>query len=154
MPNNFDLVFERTTHLTIDQIWQAWTEPQNLMKWFCPRPWKVTECRLDLKAGGEFYTLMQSPEGQEFPNHGSFLEIIPNNKLVWTNMMFKDFKPNPDAQLGFPFTVMLTLVKSDQETHYKAVVAHADEKGKKQHEEMGFYVGWGSAFDQLEEMYK
>jgi uncharacterized protein YndB with AHSA1/START domain len=154
MSGKFDLVFERTTSLTPEQIWKGWTDPETLMKWFCPRPWKVSECRLELKAGGEFYTLMQSPEGEGFPNHGIYLEIIPNQKLVWTNMMTAGFIPNPEAHLGFPFSVILNLSKTDKGTLYKAVCAHADEKGMKQHEAMGFQEGWGLAFVQLEELYK
>ena len=154
MNNQFDLIFERTTNFSPEQIWEAWTDPKTLMKWFCPRPWKVTECRIDLKAGGEFYTTMQSPEGEAFPNNGCYLEVIPNKKLVWTNMMTKDFKPATDEKMGFPFTVTLTLSKIGSETLYRAVVAHANEKGMKQHEQMGFQEGWGIAFNQLVEISK
>lgn len=153
MSNNHNLIFERTTTLTPEQIWKGWTDPETLMKWFCPRPWKVTDCRIDLKAGGEFYTVMQSPEGQQFPNNGCFLEVIPNKKLVWTNMMTKDFVPATDKQMGFAFTVTLTLSRIGNETLYKAVVAHANEDGKKQHEQMGFQEGWGAAFNQLLELF-
>jgi uncharacterized protein YndB with AHSA1/START domain len=151
--NQFNLIFERTTKLTPEQIWLGWTDPTTLMKWFCPRPWKVTDCHLDLKAGGEFYTLMQSPEGQTFPNNGCFLEVIPNQKLVWTNMMTAGFVPVETEQMGFAFSVTLTLTKVGNETFYKAVVAHANEAGKKQHEQMGFQEGWGAAFNQLIELF-
>lgn len=150
---NYNLIFERTTTLTPEQIWKAWTDPETLMKWFCPRPWKVTDCRIDLKAGGEFYTVMQSPEGQQFPNAGCFLEVVPNKKLVWTNMMTKDFVPATDEKMGFAFTVTLTLSRIGNETLYKAVVAHANDDGKKQHEQMGFQEGWGAAFNQLLELF-
>lgn len=43
-----DLVFEQTTSLPVEKLWQAWTDPKTLMKWFCPKPWKVIDCRIDL----------------------------------------------------------------------------------------------------------
>lgn len=147
-----DLVFERTTTLPIEKIWKAWTDPDTLMKWFCPRPWKVAEARLDLQAGGEFFTLMQSPEGQSFPNSGCYLEIIPNKKLVWTNMLWSGFRPANDVKMGFHFVATLLLEKTNNGTFYKAVVCHADEEGRKKHEAMGFQEGWGAAFNQLVEL--
>ncbi len=154
MSHKFDLVFERSTKIIPENIWKCWTVPETLMKWFCPRPWKVTECRMNLIPGGEFYTLMQSPEGEKFPNNGCFLEIIPNKKLVWTNMMTSGFRPVKEDKMGFPFTVSLTLSAENGMTHYRAVVSHSDEEGMNKHKAMGFQEGWGLAFDQLLELNK
>lgn len=147
-----DLVFERTTALAPEKIWKGWTDPATLMKWFCPKPWKVTECRIDLKPGGEFYTLMEGPKGEKMPNEGCFLEVIPREKLVWTNMMTKGFRPATVEVIGFPFTGTILVSKIGQETLYKAIITHADEKGRNQHDQMGFQEGWGKAFEQLEEL--
>jgi len=147
--NKFDLLFERTTNLSVEAIWKAWTDPETLMKWFCPRPWKVVDCRIDLRAGGEFYTLMKSSEGQEVPNHGCYLEVIPNKKLVWTNMMTRGFRPSNESKMGFPITISLTMSQTDKGTLYRAVASHRDEEGLKKHEQMGFQEGWGKAFEQL-----
>jgi uncharacterized protein YndB with AHSA1/START domain len=59
------LLFEREVELPAAMIFEAWTSPEKLMPWFCPRPRKVTECRIDLRPGGEFFTRMQGPDGQE-----------------------------------------------------------------------------------------
>jgi uncharacterized protein YndB with AHSA1/START domain len=149
-----DLVFERSTTLTPLQIWQGWTHPETLLKWFCPRPWKVTDCRIDLKAGGEFYTVMQGPNGEKVENHGCYLEVIQNEKLVWTGMLSKGFRPMPADPMGFSFVGTLLFTKTSTGTLYRAIVAHSDEEGRKKHEQMGFQEGWGMAFNQLEELYK
>lgn len=154
MENNFDLVFEAITQMSTTQIWKGWTDPKILMQWFCPRPWKVTDCKIDLRAGGGFFTNMQSPEGQNFPNHGCYLEIIPLKKLVWTNMMSADFRPKKDDKMGFAFTIKLTLTENSEGTLYRAVVSHADQEGLLKHEQMGFHEGWKLAFAQLEELNK
>lgn len=149
-----DLVFERTTTVSPEKIWKAWTDPQTLMKWFCPRPWKVADARIDLKPGGEFYTLMQSPEGQTFPNTGCYLEVIPQKKLTWTNVMAAGFRPATIAKEDFAITASIIIEPRGKETYYKAWVTHADEDGRKKHEAMGFEQGWGAAFDQLVELMK
>ncbi len=144
-----DLVFERTSGLTPEQIWKGWTDPQTLMKWFCPGPWRVTDCRIDLKLGGEFYNVMKGPNGEKMQNDGCYLEVIPNQKLVWTGMLSKGFRPTAPDSSGFPFVATILISKTDQGTSYKAIVAHADVEGRSQHEQMGFHEGWGKAFDQL-----
>jgi uncharacterized protein YndB with AHSA1/START domain len=149
-----DLEFTRTTQLTPAQIWEAWTNPTTLMKWFCPRPWKVTDCRIDLRPGGEFFTVMEGPSGERMENHGCFLEISKNEKLVWTNLMKKDYRPVlEDKKMGFHFVATILISRSGDRTNYRAVVAHADEVGKKKHEQMGFQEGWGMAFNQMTEFF-
>ena len=147
-----DLVFERTTTIPVEKIWKGWTHPETLMKWFCPRPWKVTDCRIDLRAGGEFFNLMEGPNGEKANNHGCYLEVVENKKLVWTGMMTKKFRPAPASPMGFHFVATILFIKSDKGTSYKAIVAHVDEEGRKKHEAMGFQEGWGKAFDQLVEL--
>jgi uncharacterized protein YndB with AHSA1/START domain len=147
-----DLVFERMTSLSVEKIWKGWTHPETLMKWFCPIPWKVTDCRIDLRPGGEFFTVMQGPAGEKMNNHGCYLEVIENQRLVWTGMMTKGFRPAPADPMGFPFVATILISKTEKGTLYKAIVAHADEEGRKKHEAMGFQEGWRKAFDQLEEL--
>ncbi len=150
-----DLVFERITSLPLEKLWKGWTHPETLMKWFCPRPWKVTDCRIDLHAGGEFFNRMEGPNGEKADNHGCYLEVQANRKLIWTGMMTKGFRPAPPLDpLGFQFVATILFEKTDKGTLYKAVVAHADEEGRKKHEAMGFQQGWGLAFDQLVELMK
>ena len=53
---DLDLFFERDVALPPEKIWSAWTEPDLLMPWFCPRPWSVVACEIDLRPGGTRYT--------------------------------------------------------------------------------------------------
>jgi len=148
-----DLTFEKVSFLSPEKIWKGWTDPQTLMKWFCPRPWKVTDCRIELQSGGEFFTVMQGPNGEKMDNNaGCFLELIENKKLVWTNLMSKGYRPNLIPSPGFGFVATITLEKSGSGTLYKAKVSHADIESRKKHEQMGFQEGWGMAFKQLEEL--
>ena len=155
-----DLRFSRTVDVPRQLVWRAWTEPELLKQWFCPLPWKTINCELDLRPGGMFRTTMQSPEGQEFPNSGCYLQVTPNEKLVWTNVLLPGFRPatpSPtcgDAQANFKFTATIELADEGSGTRYTATVMHADEAGCKQHAAMGFVHGWGTALDQLVAMIK
>jgi len=52
-----DLQFHRDVSLSSAQIWEGLTNPTILMEWFCPRPWKVVECEIDLTPDGIFRTV-------------------------------------------------------------------------------------------------
>lgn len=150
-----DLSFTRIVDVPRGLIWRAWTEPDLLMRWFCPLPWKTIDCEMDLRPGGIFRTTMQSPEGKEFPNSGCYLQIIPDEKLVWTNALLSGFRPaapSPtcgDELADFKFTAMVEVADFGSGTRYTATVIHADEAGSKQHAAMGFEQGWGIALEQL-----
>ncbi len=152
-----DLQFYRDVSLSPAQIWEGLTNPTILMKWFCPRPWKVVECEIDLTPGGIFRTVMQSPEGERMPdNKWCFLAIEPQRRLVWTNEFGPGFRPKPqpkDENLGFFFVVDLRLSPLiSGGTSYSANVMHQSEATKQTHNDMGFQHGWCAALDQLVEL--
>jgi uncharacterized protein YndB with AHSA1/START domain len=145
-PNpDLDLVLERVADVRPELVWLAWTKPEHVRKWFTPAPWTVSECEIDLRPGGIFRTIMRSPEGQEFPNVGCYLEIVPNRRLIWTDALLPGYRP---SEKPF-FTAILTFEPDGDATRYHALVVHRDEAGKKKHEEMGFHMGWSTALDQL-----
>ena len=158
--SKLDLSFTRLVDVPRTSVWRAWTEPSLLMHWFCPLPWKTIDCEIDLRPGGIFRTTMQSPEGQQFPGTGCYLEVVPNEKLVWTNALLPGYRPSfiPEKcgtdDTAFMFTAMIELADQGPGTRYTATVIHADEAGSTRHAAMGFEGGWGTALDQLVAMIK
>jgi uncharacterized protein YndB with AHSA1/START domain len=148
-----DLVFERIVDIPRELIWKAWTTPEHLKQWFTPAPWETIDCEIDLRPGGIFRTVLRSPEGQEVPNLGCYLEMIPNKQLIWTNALQPGYRPSPlqltDESDAFSFTAILSLDPHENGTKYRATVIHADTEGCKRHNDMGFQDGWGKALDQL-----
>ena len=143
-----DLVLERHARVAPEFVWKAWTRPEHIVKWFTPRPWETIECQIDLRPGGLFRTVMRSPEGKLFPNEGCYLEVVPNQRLVWTDALLPGYRPSPA-----PFFTAMVLLEPDGTggTNYTAIAVHRDEAGRKQHEEMGFHEGWGTVWNQLVE---
>lgn len=149
-----DLQFQRDVPVSPAQLWAGWTDPAVLVQWFCPKPWRVVDCEIDLRPGGIFRTRMQSPEGINMPdNLGTYLAIEPLQRLVWTNALGPGFRPKPrpeDEHLGFFFVVDLRFsALPNGGAHYAALVMHQDAAGRQSHADMGFEQGWGLALDQL-----
>lgn len=140
-----DLVLEREIDVPVQLVWEAWTSPESIREWFCPKPWSVSSCEIDLRPGGRFNTVMRSPEGEEFPNSGCYLEVVPNTRLVFTDTLLPGFRPAPKPF----FTAALLLEPTATGTRYTAIAIHGNEETRRQHEEMGFHEGWNTVVDQL-----
>ena len=140
-----DLVLERDIDVPRELVWAAWTQPEHLRHWFTPAPWTVASCEIDLRPGGIFHTVMRSPEGEEHPNTGCYLEVVPHERLVWTDALLPGYRPSAQPFL----TAILTLEARGQGTRYRAVALHRDAAERQRHEEMGFHAGWGKALEQL-----
>lgn len=154
-----DLVLERVVDVPIELVWKAWTQPEHLKKWFVPKPWSVVDCEVDLRPGGAFRSVMQSPEGQKHDNTGCYLEIVKNEKLVWTSALLPGYRPvqkteNKGDCSDLIFTAMILLEPQGNGTKYTAIAIHGEESSKDSHEKMGFYDGWGKCLDQLVESIK
>jgi uncharacterized protein YndB with AHSA1/START domain len=156
-----DLVLEREIDVPPALVWAAWTKPEELMQWFCPRPWKTVECEIDLRPGGIFRTVMQSPEGVNMPGgSGCYLEVVENRRLVWTSALAPGYRPVPPEEASKDgcgvgaFTAAILMEAKGKGTKYRAMAIHATPEESKAHEAMGFHDGWGAALDQLVELCK
>ena len=113
-PHNpeLDLVLDRIIDVPVHKVWAAWTQPELMLQWFTPSPWKTVEVDNDLRPGGRANVVMESPEGQRFPNIGSYLEVIPNKRLTFTSVLLENYRPAPKPENGamdMPFTASIIL---------------------------------------------
>lgn len=143
-----DLVITRTLRSPRALLWRAWTEPELLRHWWCPRPWTTEVRAFDLRPGGAFHTFMRGPDGGTSDNPGCFLDIVPLQRLVFTTMLLADWRP---ATPWMPMTATIDMADAGSGTLYTATVMHADAASRNQHAEMGFFDGWGTCIDQLDE---
>lgn len=146
-PDN-DLVLTRLIDAPPETVYRAWTEPELLKRWFAPRPWTTPHAELDVRAGGASLVVMRSPEGEDFPHSGVYLEVVPNERLVFTDAYTRAWVPSKK-----PFmTVVLTFENEGGKTRYTARARHWTEEDRATHETMGFHEGWGRCTDQLAEV--
>ena len=131
-----------------EKVFRAWTEPELLKQWFNPRPWTTPVAELDVRPGGANLIVMRDPDGNEYPNRGVYLEVVKNERLVFTDAYTEGWAPSEK-----PFmTVILTFEDEGGDTRYTARVRHWTVADRETHENMGFHEGWGKATDQLEEV--
>jgi len=158
--DRLDLTLRRTIDAPSALIWKVWTDPKHVKEWWAPAPWTTTECDLDLRPGGIFRTVMRSPEGQEYPHVGCFLELVENEKMVFTTALEPGYRPAGNSHndegkgqtldcINVQFTAILTLDERAGRTNYLIRVLHKDEADRRKHEEMGFHQGWNQCLDQL-----
>ena len=143
-----ELVLTRVIDVPRHKLFRCWTEAELLKQWFAPLPWTTPEAELDVRPGGANRITMRGPDGQEFPNVGVYLEVIPNEKLVFTDAYGPDWMP---SEKPF-FTGVLTFEEVEGGTRYTARARHWTAEDCKAHAQMGFHEGWGKCTDQLAEL--
>jgi len=148
-----DLVLERLVPVPAERLWQGWTDPDLLVRWFTPAPWVTTEAEIDPRPGGAFRTVMRGPGGEEGADGtGCVLEAVPGRRLVWTSALGPGFRPHEPQTEGFVFTAIIEFEPTAEGTVYRATVRHATAADAEVHAAMGFEAGWGAALDQLVEL--
>lgn len=150
-----ELVLDRLLDAPREKLYRCWTEPALLRQWFVPKPWTITEAETDLRTGGGSRIVMRSPEGREFPNTGVYLEVVPNERIVFTDAYAAGWVP---SEKPF-FTAIVTFEDEGgpdggRRTRYTARARHWRAEDKEAHEKMGFHEGWGQSATQLEELAK
>ncbi|KYF85249.1 SRPBCC family protein [Sorangium sp. So ce296] len=141
-----DLVLTRIIDAPREKVFKAWTDPELLKKWFAPQPFTTPFAELDVRPGGASLIVMRDPQGNEYPNKGVFLEVVENERLVFTDAYTRAWEPSEK-----PFmTVILTFEDQGGKTKYTARARHWTVADREAHEKMGFHEGWGQCAAQLE----
>ena len=141
-----ELVLTRLINAPREKVYRCWTEPQLMKQWFAPLPYTTPHVEVDVRPGGANVIVMRGPDGKDLPNRGIYLEVVPNERLVFTDAYAKAWEPSEK-----PFmTVILTFEDEVGKTRYTARVRHWTVADKEAHEKMGFHQGWGICTDQLE----
>jgi uncharacterized protein YndB with AHSA1/START domain len=140
-----DLILTSLIDASPEKVYRAWTDPELLKQWFAPLPWTTPGAELDVRPGGSCVVVMRGPDGTEFPNPGVYLEVVPNQRLVFTNAYTEAWEPSQK-----PFmTVILTFQHENGKTRYTAQVRHWTIADREAHEQMGFHQGWPLCTEQL-----
>ena len=136
-----------TLHLDVPRprVWRCWTEPALLVQWFTPAPWKTASAELDVRPGGNQFIVMRSPGGEDVPNHGVYLEVESERRLVTTDAFTRAWVP---AEKPF-MTAILQFEDEDGGTRYHAVARHGTAEQRQNPADMGFTPGWTAAAEQL-----
>ena len=127
-------------------LWACWTDPKHLVHWFVPKPHKVVAVEQDLRPGGAA-NMTFDVGGTLMENPGVYLEVIPGEKLVFTDTYSVGWKPAAE-----PFMTAIVTFEDREPgiTRYRAVVRHRSKDAAENHRKMGFFDGWSTVAGQLE----
>jgi uncharacterized protein YndB with AHSA1/START domain len=135
--------FDAPRHL----VWKAWTTPELVKRWWHANRGEMTVCEIDLRFGGRWRYVMVAAGGLEVGFHGEFREIVPNERLVSTEV----YEGIPDAEEHAAVDI-LTLTELDGRTTLTVLVEHPTKEGRDAHINSGMEDGMQDAMDLLEEV--
>ena len=128
-------------------VYKAWTTPELVRRWWTARRGEMTTCEIDLRVGGMWRYAMVAHGGFEVAFHGEYRELVPNERLVSTEV----YEGIPDAEENAALNT-LTLAEVDGRTTLTVLVQHATKEGRDAHIESGMEAGMQDAMDLLEQV--
>lgn len=146
---------ERVFDAPVEKVWQAWTEPERIKKWWGPKDFTSPSVVNDFRVGGKAVYCMRGPEGSEWDKDmysgGIYKEIVPLKKIVFTDsFMDKDGNVITGAEYGMPDMpeeLLVTLIFEEIEGgKTKLTLRH---EGFPAESDMGAEEGWGQSLDKL-----
>jgi uncharacterized protein YndB with AHSA1/START domain len=135
--------FDAPRHL----VYEAWTTPELVRRWWHANRGEMTVCEIDLRVGGSWRYVMVTPEGFEVGFHGEYREIVPDERLVSTEV----YEGIPDAEEHAAIDI-LTLTDLGDGTLVEILVEHPTKEGRDAHINSGMEAGLQDAMDLLEEV--
>jgi uncharacterized protein YndB with AHSA1/START domain len=140
-PNELSIVTTREFDAPLDLVFDVWTNPEHVRKWFAPFEDEITECSIDLRVGGSYHIVFVTPDGVECSFRGTFLEVEPPTRTVSTWL----FDGWPDAEA----VETVELREQDGVTTLTMTMVFRDEAGRANMP--GENDGQQSSFDHLED---
>ena len=145
-----DFAIERFVDAPTRLVWEALTKPEHLKEWYMPKVWgRVVRTEMDVRPGGVFGIDIAVADGQDVPNLGCFLDVVPMERLVWTSMLFPGYRPAVFDDI--PITAIMTLEPQGTGTRYVFTALHRNEDDVAANKESGWKEGTEIALDQLVE---
>ena len=139
-----EVVITRVFDAPRELVFQAWTDPQHLARWWGPKGWTNPVCEVDLRLGGTWRIVMRAPDGGEYPCGGVYREIVPPERLVFTNIaMDKDDNPLLDGLTTVTFAEESGKTKLTLRTRATGLVPYAPRMLE------GMEAGWTQSLERL-----
>lgn len=137
----FVLEMERVVDAPRERVWKAWAEPEQIKRWFAPRPYQLLVGSMDLRAGGRFAMTMKGPNGESHDFGGVYQVVEAPSRLVWTGEFPGDPKDNIRTEVRFEAQGAKTKLYVRQTFEKITPINEQPTKGAK--------MGWTMTLDQL-----
>ena len=137
-----EIVISRVFDAPRDLVFKAWTQPDLMMRWLCPKDFTVLFAEVDLRVGGKWRSGMKSPDGNEYFMHGAYRVIVEPEMLVFTHAW-----EDGSGRLG-PQTIVTVAFEEEASGQTRMHVHQAIFESRASRD--GHQGGWNESFDRLE----
>ena len=144
LPADTQIVITREFDAPKHLVYRAYTEPELVRRWWTARRGEMTVVDIDLRVGGGWRYVMESPDGFEVAFHGEYREIVPGERLVSTEV----YEAMPDAAA----LDTVTFEERHGRTLLTILVEHTRQEHRDAHVESGMEEGLQDALDLLEQV--
>jgi uncharacterized protein YndB with AHSA1/START domain len=144
LPVDEQILITREFDAPKELVYKAWTTPELVRRWWHANRGEMTTCEIDLRVGGGWRYVMVTPDGFEVGFHGEYREIVPNERLVSTEV----YEGMPDGEA----VDTLTLTEVDGRTTVEILVQHSTKEHRDAHIASGMEDGMQDAMDLLEQV--
>lgn len=142
-PTDREILMTRVFNAPRNLVWDAFTKPELLKRWFGPRGWSLEVCQVDLKVGGTWRYVVRGPDGTNMGMRGVYREIVPPDRLVFTEA-FDDY---PGDSL-----VTTVLVEDRGSTTMIATLLYSSQEIRDLVIKSGMEHGAAESYDRLAEL--
>ena len=146
-PSDTQILITRDFAAPKHLVYRAVSTPELVKRWWNAKRGEVTECEIDLRVGGKWRYVMETPDGFEVAFHGEYREIVPNERVVTTEA----FEGAPDPDENATVNTM-TLTEKDGTTTLTVLIDCPNALVRNAIVESGMEAGLQDAYDLLEEV--
>jgi uncharacterized protein YndB with AHSA1/START domain len=147
LPADEQILITREFDAPKELVYRAITTPELVRRWWHAKRGEMTLCEIDLRVGGRWRYVMVTDDGTEVAFHGEYHEIVPNERIVQTEVY--EGVPNADDNAAVD---TFTLSEVDGRTTLSILVEHGSKENRDMHIQSGMEDGLQDALDLLEEV--
>jgi uncharacterized protein YndB with AHSA1/START domain len=144
LPSDTEILITREFDAPKHLVFKAWTTPDLIRRWWAGKRGEVTLAEVDLRVGGTWRYVMRAHGEHEVGFHGEFREIVPNERIVNTEV----YEGMPDAEA----LNIITFSEQDGRTTMSMLVQHTDQESRDGHINSGMEGGMQESMDLLEQV--
>jgi uncharacterized protein YndB with AHSA1/START domain len=144
LPTNTQILITREFNAPKHLVYKAWTTPDLIKRWWSANRGQVTLASVDLRVGGRWRWVIVTEGGFEVAFHGEYRELIPNERIVCTEV----YEGFPEAEA----LNTMTFTEKDGRTTLSILVQHKSQEHRDAHINSGMEAGMQDAMDLLEQV--
>jgi uncharacterized protein YndB with AHSA1/START domain len=145
MPSDQEIVITRTFNAPRRLVFEAWTKPEHVQRWYGLRTLTLKVCEIDLRVGGKWRYVMHAPDGNDYGFSGEYLEVVPHERLVYS----EEYEALP---LGHDYLVTTTFDEQNGKTTLSSRMLYKTQEDRDGHVASGMEPGMRETLDRLEEL--